>query len=88
MLVKCKYDPIRDVGKTFQGLAPDIDKLIETHQVMDTTGEVVYNGIQDLKDCGYAVDDVFDAIMLARGFANLQANTSQEGSQGPLPVQS
>lgn len=86
MLKKCEFRPARDVGKVIEGLAPDIDKMIETHQVVDTTGEVVYNGITELKDCGFAVDDVFEALMISRGYANVLNQSSPEGSQGPLMV--
>lgn len=84
----CRFNPNEDLGKTFQGLAPDIDKLIETHQVSDTCADVIYNGIQDIKECGGLVDDVFEAILMQRSItSSLDANSSLEGSQGPLPTE-
>lgn len=83
----CKFDSKKDVGKTFQGLAPDINKMIETHQVTDGSSEVVYNQISELKDCGFLVDDVFEAILMQRSItSSVSANNDLEGSQGPLPV--
>ena len=87
MVEICKYDKNTDIGKTFEGLAPDINRMIETHQVTDGSSEVVYNGIKDLKDCGVLVDDVFEAILMQRSIThNLNANQDLEGSQGPLPT--
>ena len=87
MVEGCKFDKLTDVGKTFEGLAPDINRMIETHQVTDGSSEVVYNGIKELKDCGALVDDVFEAILMQRSITHsLNANQNLEGSQGPLPT--
>lgn len=87
MVEICKFDKNTDIGKTFEGLAPDINRMIETHQVTDGSSEVVYNGIKDLKDCGVLVDDVFEAILMQRSITHgLNANQDLEGSQGPLPT--
>lgn len=87
MVEKCVFDKKKDVGKTFQGLAPDINRLIETHQVVDSSSEVVYNGIEDLKSCGVLVDDVFEAILMQRSITSaVSANDNLEGSQGPMPT--
>lgn len=83
----CKFNKNTDIGKTFQGLDPDINKMIETHQVADGSSEVIYNGIQELKDCGCIVDDVFEAILMQRSITHgISANQNLEGSQGPLPT--
>lgn len=87
MVEKCVFDKKKDVGKTFQGLAPDINRLIETHQVVDSSSEVVYNGIEDLKSCGVLVDDVFEALLMQRSItSSVSANDNLEGSQGPMPT--
>ena len=31
MVEVCKFDKNTDLGKTFEGLAPDINRMIETH---------------------------------------------------------
>lgn len=83
----CKFNKNTDIGKTFQGLEPDINKMIETHQVADGSSEVIYNGIKELKDCGAIVDDVFEAILMQRSITHgISANQNLEGSQGPLPT--
>ena len=83
----CKFNENTDIGKTFQGLEPDINKMIETHQVTDGSSEVIYNGIKELKDCGAIVDDVFEAILMQRSITHgISANQNLEGSQGPLPT--
>ena len=83
----CKFNKNTDIGKTFQGLDPDINKMIETHQVTDGSSEVIYNGIKELKDCGARVDDVFEAILMQRSITHgISANQNLEGSQGPLPT--
>ena len=83
----CKFNKNTDVGKIFQGLEPDINKMIETHQVTDGSSEVIYNGIKELKDCGAIVDDVFEAILMQRSITHgISANQNLEGSQGPLPT--
>ena len=87
MVEVCKFDKNTDLGKTFEGLAPDINRMIETHQVTDGSSEVVYNGIKDLKDCGVLVDDVFEAILMQRSITHsMSANQNLEGSQGPMPT--
>ena len=87
MVEVCKFDKNTDLGKTFEGLAPDINRMIETHQGTDGSSEVVYNGIKELKDCGALVDDVFEAILMQRSITHcMRGNQNLEGSQGPMPT--
>lgn len=89
MLTVCNFDVNKDRGKVIPGLAPDIQKLIDTHKITDTSAEVTYNGITELKDCGCRVNDEFEAIMLQRQFSRIaNSNTGMGSSQGPAPVQS
>lgn len=87
MKTSCPFDPKKDRGKVIEGLAPDIQKLIDEHKIQDTCAEVTYNGIQELKDCGFRVNDEFEAIMLQRQYSKIaNANTGMGSSQGPAPV--
>ncbi len=91
MKQECKYCASRDVGKVIKGLAPDLNKIIETHQIPSTDADVVYNNIHELDEVGIRVNDDFDAIMLSRALrsamnAGLEATKGTGNSQGVVPV--
>lgn len=92
MLCKCSFNKDCDRGPVIVGLAPDINNMIETHQIPDTASEVVYNQIQDIKDVGCAINDTFDAIILSRQLkgitkvAGISANGGTGSSQPVAPV--
>ena len=94
MIQNCKFDLSRDIGQTLQGLAPDINRMLETHVVPSGTEEVVYNQLTELEQIGVRINDDFDLLMIARGLkqlgdnASLNPNGGTGSSQGPAPVAS
>lgn len=62
----CKFNKNRDLGKVIEGLAPDLQKMIDTHTIPATSAEVVYNQLEDIKSVGCRINDDFEAIMLSR----------------------
>ena len=91
-----KFNPDRDKGVVILGLAPDITKLITDHVIPDTSAEVVYNQLEDVKSVGCRINDDFDAIMLARKLkaSGLAPNSGMGSSQpagsktGPISISS
>lgn len=66
MIQKCKFDKTKDVGKVIKGLAPDIQSMIDSHNIPMTSADVIYNQIDDIKAVGCRINDEFEAIMLSR----------------------
>lgn len=77
------FNPKRDKGVVIHGLAPDLNKLISEHVIPDTSAEVIFNQLEDVKAVGCRVNDDFDAIMLARKLkaSGLAPNTGMGSSQ-------
>lgn len=91
MRQKCEFNSARDVGKTLQGLAPDINAMIKTHTIPDSSGTEVYNQLAELSQIGVRINDDFDAIMISRGLKQLgersiAPNGGTGSSQGVQPV--
>lgn len=78
MIQVCKFDKKRDRGKVIKGLAPDIQAMIDSHNIPSTSSDVVYNQIEDVKGVGVRINDEFEGIMLSRmlnaGIAGLESN--------------
>lgn len=62
----CKFDKTKDVGVVIEGLAPDLQKMIDTHNIPAVSADVVYNQLEDIKSVGCRINDDFEAIMLSR----------------------
>lgn len=79
MVQECKFNKLTDVGKVIKGLAPDIQSMIDSHNIPMAVSDVVYNQIEDVKAVGCRINDEFEAIMLSR---KLQASAGLEGNGG------
>lgn len=85
MKQNCKLNKQRDLGPVITGLAPDIQKMIDSHTIPTTSAQVVYNQIEDIKQVGFRINDDFDAIMaqraLQKGMNGLNTNKGTGSSQ-------
>lgn len=79
--MKCitKFNKDIDLGKVIEGLAPDLQNMIDTHNIPAVSAEVVYNQIEDVKSVGCRINDEFEAIMLSR---KLHASMGMEANGG------
>lgn len=87
----CQFDKKKDLGLVIKGLAVDINKMLDTGVIQDSSAQVVYNEIQDIQSVGIRINDDFDAIMLARALkasgltSNIGTGSSQAaGSTAPV----
>lgn len=90
MIRDCKFNKTKDVGLVFEGLAPDINDLIENHKIGDVSSDVVYNEISKIEEVGCRINDDFDLYKYYKTFndkTRLLANGGTGSSQGPLKVQ-
>ena len=53
MIRDCKFNKTKDVGLVFEGLAPDINDLIENHKIGDVSSDVVYNEISKINESSF-----------------------------------
>lgn len=90
MVQVCKFDKGRDIGKVIKGLAPDIQAMIDSHNIPMASADVVYNQIEDIKAVGCRINDEFEAIMLSRklheaaGLNNNNGGTASSNQIGGL----
>lgn len=85
------FNKDKDRGLVFEGLAPDIDKIIQDHNIPATTADVVYNNIKSLDEIGCRINDQFDGLKLFRAINALgKGNVAQPtgSSQGVAPTAS
>ena len=90
MIVSCKFDKTKDIGLVFEGLAPDINDLIENHKIGDVSSDVVYNEISKIEEVGVRINDDFDMYKYYKNFNDkfrISSNGGTGSSQGPLKVQ-
>lgn len=80
----CKNDPTTDLGTIIDGLAPDLNKMIESGVVPDSASEIVYNQLDDIKSVGYRVNDVFEAIMLQRHYSKCAQDAKDSTPEGAV----
>lgn len=80
MIQECKFNKDSDLGVVIHGLSPDINAMIESGVVPDSTAEVVYNQLASIEEVGCRVSDTFEAIMLQRSF--LSQTKSYKGDDG------
>lgn len=66
MFQEYKFDKTRDRGVVIEGLAPDLNKMIETGIVPDCGTDVVYNQLEDIESIGCRVSDVFQAMVMQK----------------------
>lgn len=83
MLTFTSFDKNLDLGKVIPDLYTDIEDLIVNHKISDTTANVVYNELSDIKSIGVRVNDDFDAIVISRALhsAGLVSNYGTGSSQ-------
>lgn len=81
---KCENDPKVDLGTIIDGLAPDLNKMIQSGVVPDSGSEIVYNQLDDIKSVGYRVNDVFEAIMLQRHYAKCAQESQNSTPSGAV----
>lgn len=90
MIRDCKFDKTKDLGLVFEGLAPDINDLIENHKIGDVSSDVVYNEINKIEEVGCKINDDFDLYKYYKEFSDkfrIEVNGGTGSSQGPLKVQ-
>lgn len=90
MVRECKFNKKTDVGLVFEGLAPDINDLIENHKIGNVSSDVVYNEIAKIEEVGCRINDDFDLYKYYKQFNDkfrVEANGGTGSSQGPLKVQ-
>lgn len=90
MIVNTKFDKTKDIGLVFEGLAPDINDLIENHKIGDVSSDVVYNEISKIEEVGCRINDDFDMYKYYKNFNDkfrISSNGGTGSSQGPLKVQ-
>ena len=66
MFQEYKFDKTRDRGVVIEGLAPDLNKMIETGLVPDSGTDIVYNQLENIEDIGCRVSDVFQAMVMQK----------------------
>lgn len=93
MIQVCKQCKDRDLGPVIPGLNPDINELIESHKISDTSSDVVYNNLSEIADVGFRVNDDFDAILLGRalhasGLLSSKGTGSSQVAGATAPVAS
>lgn len=81
---KCVNDPQLDLGTIIDGLAPDLNKMIQSGLVPDSASEIVYNQLDDIKSIGYRVNDVFEAIMLQRHYTKCAQDAQKSTPEGAV----
>lgn len=90
MIVTSKFNKVKDIGLVFEGLAPDINDLIENHKIGDVSSDVVYNEISKIEEVGVRINDDFDLYKYYKQFNDkfrMSSNGGTGSSQGPLKVQ-
>lgn len=66
MFQEYKFDKSKDRGVVIEGLAPDLNKMIETGLVPDSGTEIVYNQLENIESIGCRVSDVFQAMVMQK----------------------
>lgn len=81
MFQEYKFDKSKDRGVVIEGLAPDLNKMIETGIVPDSGSDIVYNQLENIEDIGCRVSDVFQAMVMQKQMLNSvkDAQSTREG---------
>lgn len=78
--VKCKFDPDRDVLEVENGLAVDINDMLETGIVHDASASLDNNGIDDPNQVIGLVRDEFAAIDAMRAIRKYGKKAPQKAA--------
>lgn len=88
MLCKCDNTPDTR-GLVFEGLAVNINEVIQTHSISDKSSEVISNELERIEDIGFRINEDFDMFRIIKSQLGVNAaNTGMGASQGPLPTES
>lgn len=85
------YDPLRDVAEVVDGLAVDVDDMLQTGVVKDSSATLDNNGIDDPNAIIGRVTDEFSAIDAARAIrkygkkSKVAQAKAVEGAATPAP---
>lgn len=63
---ECRYNPLRDAEEVKQGLGVDINDMLQTGVVKDSSETLDNNGIEEPSRIVGRIRDVFDAMDAAR----------------------
>lgn len=75
-----------DRGPAFEGLAVNINEIIEHHTISDASQEVSSNELQRIEDIGFHVNEDFDMFRILKSQLGVKAaNAGTGSSQGPTP---
>lgn len=66
MFQEFKFNKERDRGVVIEGLAPDLNKMIESGIVPDSGTDIVYNQLENIEEIGCRVSDVFQAMVMQK----------------------
>lgn len=78
----CKFNKERDIKPTVEGLAMDLDKAIESGEVMDTASAESYNNLEETDKIGSLVRDNFDAMDAGNNLASIANNKNVSTQTG------
>lgn len=75
-----------DRGPAFEGLAVNINEIIEHHTITDGMQEVSSNELQRIEDVGFRINEDFDMFRILKSQLGVYAaNAGTGSSQGPTP---
>ena len=75
-----------DRGPAFEGLAVNINEIIEHHTITDSMQEVSSNELERIEDIGFRVNEDFDMFRILKSQLGVKAaNVGTGSSQGPMP---
>ncbi len=77
----------QDRGPAFEGLAVNINEIIEHHTISDSSQEVSSNELQRIEDIGFRINEDFDMFRILKSQLGVKAaNAGIGASQGPTPT--
>lgn len=76
-----------DRGPVFEGLAVNLNEIIEKHTISDQSQEVSSNELERIEDIGFRVNEEFDMFRILKNQLGIKAaNAGTGSSQGPTPT--
>lgn len=77
------FDPVRDVQEVVPGMSIDISEAVRTGVVGNTSGESLYNELDEIRKIGKRIRDNFDALEASSQLVNQieSASVNPEGSE-------
>ena len=88
MIIKCKYDPEKDIQETIPDLAMSIKMALTTGIIKDTADTTPYSKMTDTNEVGHYLHDAIDIAMESRrvqGILNSQLTSNQANFNAPNP---